>query len=37
MDEFDACFALVALALMFGWDANFVCEGRRFLLEMDDE
>ena len=36
-NEFDTCFTLVALALMFGWDANFVCEGRRFLLEMDDE
>jgi hypothetical protein len=35
--EYDRCFVLVATALMFGWDANFVAHGRRFLLEMDDE
>ena len=31
------CFALVALTLMFGWDANLVLAGRRFLLTIDDE
>jgi hypothetical protein len=35
--DYEPCFALVAMALMFGWDANFVAKGRRFLLEMDDE
>ena len=29
--------ALVALTLMFGWDANLVLAGRRFLLTIDDE
>lgn len=32
-----ACIALVALILMFGWDANLVLADRRFLLVLDDE
>ncbi len=36
-DEYETCFALCALALMFGWDANFVAAERRFLFVMDDE
>jgi hypothetical protein len=35
--EYERCFTLISLALMFGWDANFVAEGRRYLLQMDDE
>jgi hypothetical protein len=35
--EYVSCIALVALTLMFGWDANLVLTGRRFLLEIDDE
>lgn len=35
--DYAACFALVALVLMFGWDANLVLAGRRFLLTIDDE
>ena len=35
--DYDVCFALVALTLMFGWDANLVLAGRRFLLTIDDE
>src|SRR4051794_34887387 len=35
--DYDLCFALVALTLMFGWDANLVLSGRRFLLTIDDE
>jgi hypothetical protein len=35
--EYEACFALCALAMMFGWDANFVAAEGHFWLEMDDE
>jgi hypothetical protein len=35
--DYRTCIALVALTLMFGWDANLVLAGRRFLLTMDDE
>ena len=35
--DYGACVALVALTLMFGWDANLVLAGRRFLLTIDDE
>jgi hypothetical protein len=35
--DYEACVALVALTLMFGWDANLVLAGRRFLLTIDDE
>ena len=35
--DYDVCFALVALTLMFGWDANLVLAGRRYLLTIDDE
>jgi hypothetical protein len=36
-NDFAPCFALVALALMFGWDANLALAGQRFLLTIDDE
>ncbi len=35
--DYGSCVALVALMLMFGWDANLVLTGRRFLLTIDDE
>ena len=35
--DYEPCVALVALTLMFGWDANLVLAGRRFLLTIDDE
>lgn len=35
--DYDVCFAIVALTLMFGWDANLVLAGRRFLLTIDGE
>lgn len=35
--DYGACFALVALTLMFGWDANLGLADRRFLLTIDDE
>jgi hypothetical protein len=35
--DYGACFALVALTLMFGWDANLVLAGRRFLLMIDND
>lgn len=35
--DYGACVALVALILMFGWDANLLLADRRFLLVIDDE
>lgn len=36
-NDYGPCVALVALMLMFGWDANLVLADRRFLLTIDDE
>jgi hypothetical protein len=35
--EYDMCFALIALTIMLGWDANLVLSNRRFLVMIDDE
>jgi hypothetical protein len=35
--DYAPCVALVALTLMFGWDANLVLTDRRFLLTIEDE
>ena len=36
-NDFDACFSMLSLALMFGWDASLVVAGRRLLIEADND